>query len=153
MISSGWGNRIRLASAVAFVAIAIGSSLQHGILPVVPESRWRHVARLFPGLAFGYVMFDRIPDELPYYRLTSGLDEVAPAQVDSNGAWGYADARFQLNLIFQPDYLAETCRSSARPFVAHHMLRDLRTGREILMGSKRCDRGVLVPSATESEKP
>lgn len=138
---------VRIAGAGACIALMFLGAIQQRLYPLISERLWAPVARAFPGLAFGYLMFDTVPDTLPYYRITSGSKVVAASVIDDNDSWTYEDARFQMNAMFQPSYVAEVCLFSGKQFIATRLMRNLRTGQDTWLDDAYCQGGRLNPVA------
>jgi len=114
-----------VSSTACWLAVVLVAGLQQRLCPLFPPAFWRKAAHVFPSLAFGYVMFDRIPTTLVYRRISLNGRAVEPAELDHNGSLGYANSRFQLNVLFDPEYPSEVCRYSDRDFLIERVERQL----------------------------
>jgi hypothetical protein len=137
---------LAIALAVTYLLITTAGALQHRLHPLFAESVWHVLARSFPSLAFGYVMFDTIPDRVPYYSFSVAEKHVSPSDVDHNAAWGYVNARFQINALLDSEYVHDVCAHSGRDFVATRILRDLSIGTEKTIGLAQCKNRMLITS-------
>ena len=135
---TAWGRRLATVGAALYLLLTTFSALQHRLHPMVSERMWYAVGVRFPSLAFGYLMFDNIPDRIPYYRLSVGEQPVLAGDIDHNSAFGYANARFQINALLNPEYLRDVCGSSDRSFLAELRLREISFGRESAVRRFQC---------------
>jgi hypothetical protein len=132
-------------SSVAWLCLVIVAALEQRLIKLVPDRVWSPFAHLMPGFQFGYVMFDVIPVNLPYYRMWLGARSVPAETIDANFAFAYSNARFQINAMLEPAYLRDVCRSSGKNFEIERVVRDLKTRVDTVTAKASCSDGRLEP--------
>ena len=104
--------RARRAFVVAWIALTIAGALDH----TVAEALFGRRFDLFlPHLRNGHVMFNKNLRQVQVLAFT-GADGVRHdlADLAATPALGYARARLSINVIIQPDVLAELCLRTQR---------------------------------------
>ena len=108
---------LRRSFVVAWLALAIAGALSHTIWPnlISPQSS---LIQWLPHLKYGYVMFNKMPRQLPvmtYTRDEPGFGPARPiAAMIQTPAPGYDVARTALNMLFAPDFLPHLCKTNPK---------------------------------------
>ena len=96
----------------AWILLGLAGALDHTIaLDVIG----RRIDLVLPNLRYGYVMFNRNPRTVQVYSYLGKDGAPRPlSELVPTPALGYSRARMEMNLLGDPDDLAEICYRAAR---------------------------------------
>ena len=103
------GTVLRRFFIVLFLGAAILGAIRHTLAPGLYSSRgW--VTTLLPQLAWGYVMFNRMPLDVSvvFYRKAGGVYAPA-AELLPTASLGYSEARLALQRAMNPNLVNQWC--------------------------------------------